>query len=377
MESLFSARLAEIRDSNAAIASRPAGAPSDTELRELLCRPRLGLEDLHALTYVTSEQMEAVAAEASRRRSAIWGPAAYVVTPLYVSDHCIDDCVYCEYRRSNRDVERRRLSPADIARHVAHLRHLGYRDIELVSGTDPKVTGAAGLEGLRGARSEAPGTLGVNFAPAEVSDYAAMKACGVDFVVLWQETYDPAVYRRVHEGSPLKSDMAYRLDAFDRMLMADVRRYCMAFLGGLADWRADMLSMVAHARYLHERYGAEPFVIGTPRRKRVAHEARGDWSAGVDDDEWRLYVCLLSLVFPRTLIWLSTRESLDLSLRAAFGGGAVFTLDCSTVVGGYLDRDRPLAQFPVHSYSLTEGLEAIRKAGLCMAGSLSEVLDDR
>lgn len=337
---------------------------SRRQVEEILAKGRLGLEDVHLLTrtHGNPELRDLVIQTAARKREELWGNRLFLVPPLYVTDRCVNDCRYCPWKRSNK-VPRRALNAEQLEAEADFLINRGYRTIELVGASDPSFTPERIARSIsitkRQLEEVGGGEVGLNFESAEEEDYMLFVKAGLHFMVLWQETYHPETYRKLHPADTRKADMDYRLDAYERAIKGGLKRVSLAFLGRLYDWRYEVLALFSHGRYLEETYGTTPFVIGTPRWQY----ATGFESAyPYPDDAWLLAAAIYKLAFPKTLPWFSTRERFELSKEAAKGGGALFTLDCSTAVGGYtLRKDFP--QFPVYSQGLAEGMRGLKSLG--------------
>lgn len=340
-----------------------------TRVEDALQKERLELSDVAALLRAgddPSVRMRVVDA-AARRRAVVWNHQLFLMPPLYISDGdpeaggCKDECVYCPWRRYNvPDEDLRRLSFDEIVVETQLLLGRGYGDIELVAATDPmllKDDGAA--RAVEAAKQGGARNVGINFFPlGKVSQYAEVFAAGGTFAIVWQETYDPDVYAKVHGRGP-KSNMTFRLDAHDRALQGGMRTAGVAFLGGLADWRYETLAVLDHALHLRRAYNAN-IIFGMPRLKGNV-QIPGVDAPVYGDAEYGFVGALLSLAVPGSLPWFSTREEFDLSAQAAAGGGCMFTLDCSTVVGGYSSEG--FAQFPVHSRDFSVGVPWLQSKG--------------
>jgi 2-iminoacetate synthase len=206
------------------------------------------------------------------------------------------------------------------------------------------------------------GEVGLNFESALEEDYKLFVEAGLHFMVLWQETYHPETYKKMHPANTKKADMDFRLDAFDRAIEGGLKRIGIAFLGRLYDWRFEILALFVHGKYLENTYGIPPFIIGTPRWRYAEGCAITKEPYEYPDEAWLLAAAIYKLAFPNSLPWFSTRERFELSAEAAKGGGALFILDCSTAVGGYtLRKDFP--QFPVYSKNLSEGIKWLESLG--------------
>lgn len=347
-----------------------AHAPSPAEVMDLVSANTLDLTAVARLLLAVHDEAsrKAVVTAASRRREQIWQKHLFLMPPLYVSDGdpnfggCLDHCVYCPWRHGNVPEEQLvRLCPEEVRDEVAYLVGLGYGDVELVAATDPELLDARNAARVvTAAHAAGARNVGVNFFPLRhVDDYRSLAAAGCTFSIVWQETYNQDTYRRQHPRGP-KANMRFRLDAHDRALQAGIQTVGVAFLGGLANWSFEVLATIDHAHYLRKEYGAN-VIFGMPRWKGAAGMSRPEVS-DYRDDEYEFVGALYSLSVPESLPWFSTREPFDLSARCATGGGCLFTLDCSTEVGGYT-RNGGNAQFPVYSQSFDLGSEWLRSLG--------------
>lgn len=331
---------------------------------ELMDKSSLDLEDMAVLLCAPSDLRPAIVAKAISGRRRLWNNKLFIMPPLYVSDgdriagRCLGGCVYCPFDKSNRHVTS--MTPEETEKEVRILLDQGHKDVELVAAVDRELLFASGcIPFINAARNAGAKHVGINLFPLRTAEeYSELAAAGVDFVVVWQETYDAAVYQKTHPHG-FKSNMKYRLDAHDRALQGGIKTVGVAFLGGLSDWRYDAISTMVHARYLVDRYGVN-IIFGTPRMKHV--EGLEFDLVSYSDKEFIFVGALYSLFMPEALLWWATRERYDLSIQAAKGGGALFTLTSSTKVSGY-SSNKGTSQFPVHSTDLGSGLSMLRENG--------------
>jgi 2-iminoacetate synthase len=291
------------------------------------------------------------------------------IVPIYVTSFCQERCLYCNYRAENRNVElqRLRLSPEQLEHEVRFLiEQKGLRNLELVYATDPNVrvdTICTHVEMVRSVLNEVGGgSVGINAEPFDVDEYRKLVDAGLDFAVIWQETYDPQLYRALHPGKTKKANMAYRLDGCERMLEAGLNTFGMGVLSGLGDWRHDWAMLAMHEAYLEERYGVGPSILGIPRLKAAAGAKIQQTPFIPSDHELTVAVAAHNLFRPRTMPFVSTREKWDLCLALAQGGGCLFTFNCSTIPGGYSLGSHGY-QFPTASYDTDLFVPKIRGEG--------------
>ncbi|MEW6610606.1 MAG: radical SAM protein [Patescibacteria group bacterium] len=348
-----------------------ASKPSTNEVEHLLLLKKNSLAQVAKLILASSqdELRQLIIDAAKKSRTMVWQNQLFLMPPLYISNGdsskggCLDHCLYCPWRNGNVPKEKLlRLTPEETRVESAALITMGYGDIELVAATDPLLFhGEKAAQYIAAAKNAGARHVGVNFFPLSTrEDYKMLAREGCTFSIVWQETYDPEVYKTMHTTGP-KSNMLYRLDAHDRALQGGIPAVGIAFLGGLTDWRYETLAAIQHARYLQKKYNAH-IIFGMPRWKFGQGLCMKTAPQFYGDQEYELVGALYSLSIPGSLVWFSTREHFDLSARCARGGGCVFTLDCSTEVGGY-SRQNGFAQFPVYSCSYQEGVGWLKKIG--------------
>lgn len=264
------------------------------------------------------------------------------VVPIYVSSVCSEQCVYCNYRSGNKGVgvERKRLTDDELAREATFLiEEKGYRTLELVYASDPQMqadTIARHIELLHDLLEQrGGGIVGLSCESFEEHEYKSFVDAGLSFAVMWMETYDAERYAQLHPGHGRKSEFIYRLDAYDRMLAAGLDCLGIGVLSGLSDWRRDWAMLMQHEDYLFRTYKRPSSILGVPRLKH----APGALMHGSDfipsDDQFISTVALHNIFSPNTAAFVSTREDWDTCLQLAQGGGCLFTLNCSTIPGGY------------------------------------------
>lgn len=297
-----------------------------------------------------------------------FGGAILPVVPVYGSSICAESCLYCNYRRQNKEgVERVRLSDGELEREMRFLvQEKGYRVLELVYASDPGIRAediARHTCLARGILQEAGGgVVGLNGPVMEEEGYRLLVDAGIGFVALWQETYDRARFAALHPPPGQKPDFEGRLDVFDRMRRAGIRHVGLGVLLGLADWRRDWGMLMLHGEYLRRLYGEGPAVLGIPRLKHAPGAVKLEGRAP-PDLEFRLAVALHQKAHPDCLPFVNTREAWDLCVELARGGGCLFTFNCSTIPGGYTRAHRG-SQFFSHDFDGPEFAARAREEGL-------------
>jgi len=362
-----------------ALLKRPV--PADDELESILRKSSLTLEDLATLIRGAANPatIERVCKVAAVRRHMQWQDRLFLMPPLYISNGkvqtkgCADQCTYCGWRKGALDLkEIHALTEKEIEKNVEVLLSWGYEDVELVAATDIDLLDPRNVaRAVCAAKKAGARQVGINILPfEEPAHYSQVAEAGVTFAIVWQETYHAPTYE-AHHGRGPKHNMRKRLDAHDRALLgggaSGLRTAGVAFLGGLYGWRFETLATMTHARYLRDTYGAN-IIFGMPRYKDAGGED-GLHLLPHSDDEYRFAGALYSLAMPDAMPWFSTREDFGLSYAAATGGGCLFTVDCSTVVGGYW-QPRGRGQFPVYTQRLEAALPEIAEKGFAARTTL-------
>jgi 2-iminoacetate synthase len=276
------------------------------------------------------------------------------VIPVYLTSICANECLYCGYRKSNAVAERVRLSLDEFTRELDLILSWGHRQIELVLSEDPEFgpdVVARYVELTRWKLDQRGGGVVGLCAPVyEQADYARLRNAGLEWVVEWQETYHRLHFDRWHVAGSPKRDFEYRLDLWDRVISAGIRKVAFGALLGLYDWRYEVLAAIEQRNHLRRTYNLEPHAIGIPRLK----PARGVLASQkasrftVSDDEYRLVLSLYHLAFPHSRLFFNTRESYEMNISMV-AAGDLFTVDCDTFPGGYLRNDAT-GQFSTHGF---------------------------
>lgn len=307
------------------------------DVRASLSQPRLGLEDFARLISPAARpllEMMCQRAQALTRQR--FGKAIRLFAPLYLSNECINNCKYCGFSRDN-PIWRTTLELDEVAQEARALAGQGFRNLLLVAGEHPKFISNAYLRDcVRVARALAP-SIGVEIGPMDTADYLPLVEAGAESLVVYQETYDRAVYETVHTAGP-KRDFNYRLETPERGYAAGFRRLGIGALHGLADWRQESLCLAAHARYLLRHCWKSSLTISLPRLRPHAGEF-APLTTMSDADLTQLIVAL-RLCFPDVGLVLSTRESPRLRDGLLRIGITLASAGSHTEPGGYTGAGR-------------------------------------
>lgn len=289
-----------------------------------------------------------------------FGRVIQLYAPLYLSNECIDTCLYCGFSRTNQ-IERKTLSVDEVLREADFLISENFQHLLLVSGEHPKKVSLDYICEITRQLRPRIASLNIEVAPFEKQDYRKLIEAGVDGVVIYQETYNKEVYAEVHQGGP-KQDFDRRLRLVEEACRAGVRNIGIGVLLGLGRWEEEIPKLIAHARYLMKHYWQTEVRVSLPRLKNCASGFQAPHP--VSDEELAHIICTLRLELPEVGIVLSTRESPVLRNRLLKLGVTHMSAGSRTEPGGYLHPAEAGKQFELEDLrSPAEVATAIEKAG--------------
>jgi 2-iminoacetate synthase len=329
------------------------GAASEKDaghVRDVLVKARdlggLDMEDVAVLSSVSDpELLGELFATARDVKDAIYGARLVLFAPLYVSNLCSNDCLYCAFRVHNKELKRRALTRDEIRREVEILVDQGHKRVLLVAGESyPKqgfqyvLDAVATIYGVKRGNGEIR-RVNANVAPLTVDEFRALKATGIGTYQLFQETYHRETYRSVHVGGK-KKDYGWRVTAMHRAMEAGIDDVGIGVLFGLSDWRFEVLALMQHIRELERVYGVGPHTISMPRLEPaigsdIAHEPPHP----VDDVDFRKLVAMLRLAVPYTGMIMSTRETPNIRRETFALGVSQISAGSRTNPGGYVEDE--------------------------------------
>ena len=288
------------------LAAREAYDPSSyTESdvrRAMYAEP--SVEGFAALLSPAAEPLlEEIAARSKEVTRAHFGNSVCMFTPLYVSNYCINGCVYCGFHKGNR-IERLKLGLDDVARELDAIAATGLEDILLLTGETHSEEDVRYVCDCVSLAAERFAEVGIEVFPMNSDDYARVQAAGADYVTVFQETYDTERYDELHPFGP-KSVFSYRFNAQERALMGGMRGVAFGALLGLADFRRDAFACGLHAMEIQRRYPAAEISMSLPRLRPAAHM---DQSSGVSEAQLLQVSMAYRLFLPYAGQTISTRE---------------------------------------------------------------------
>ncbi len=349
--------------------------PDPVRVREVIARARQlqGLEPSEAAVLLACGDPELRAemdAAAAWIKDTIYGKRLVLFAPLYVSNLCSNECLYCAFRARNRGVERRCLDQEEIAEEVRHLVRMGHKRLLLVAGEQ---RGRRGLDYLLRsietvyATRAGPGEirrLNVNVAPMTVEQFRELAAARIGTYQMFQETFHPETYRRVHLHGP-KADYENRLAAIGRAMEAGIDDVGVGVLFGLYDHRFEILALLSFAQHLERVHGVGPHTISVPRLEPADGSAiAADPPHAVSDAEFRTIVAVLRMAVPYTGIIMSTRETPRMRAETLSLGVSQISAGSRTHPGGYAAGVPASAQFELGDHrSLDEVIQDVLRLG--------------
>ena len=333
------------------IGSRP---PAD--VRRALDRAGRGLSlgDLAALlSPAAAPFIEEMAALSHRLTVERFGRTMQLYAPVYLTNVCANICTYCGFSAQNR-IPRKALDDAEILAEADVLQHHGFEHVLLVTGESTRY-GVPYLESaLRLLRPHFAG-LSIEVQPLDQPDYERLAAAGLSAVLVYQETYDPAVYPKHHLKGP-KSDMAYRLETPDRLGRAGVKKIGLGALYGLSDWRAEAWFTGLHLGYLEKHFWRTRYSLSFPRLR--PHEGGDIAVTPFEERDLVQAACAFRLFSPEVELSLSTRESPHFRNHAYQLGFTSMSAGSKTNPGGYANAEESLEQFAISDERSPEDVAA-------------------
>lgn len=317
-------------------------------VRDILAKARLlkGLDadDIAVLATVSDpELLKELFDTAKAVKEAIYGRRLVLFAPLYISNLCSNECLYCAFRAKNTAVHRRALTQDEIRKEVEILIRQGHKRILLVAGEAYPHDGfdyiLRAIDTIYDAKI-GPGEVrrvNVNIAPLTLEEFKRLKAAQIGTYQLFQETYHRQTYARVHLGGK-KTDYDWRVSAMDRAMQAGIDDVGIGVLFGLFDWRFELLALMQHIAHLEAAFGVGPHTISVPRLEPAAgSDMASHPPKPVSDVDFRKIVAILRLAVPYTGIIMSTRETPNMRRETFALGVSQISAGSRTNPGGYAE----------------------------------------
>lgn len=301
------------------------------------------------------ERIQRIFHSARKIKDKFYGNRIVMFAPLYLSNYCVNGCVYCPYHLKNKVIPRRKLTQEEIRREVIALQDMGHKRLALEAGEDPRHNPLEYiLESIDTIynthhRNGAIRRVNVNIAATTVDNYRRLHDAKIGTYILFQETYHKANYEALHPSGP-KSDYAWHTEAMDRAMLGGIDDVGLGVLYGLNTYLYDFIGLLMHAEHLEERFGVGPHTVSVPRICPADDISKEDFPNSISDDLFCRIVAVLRLAVPYTGLIVSTRESPAVRARVLDLGVSQLSGGSKTSVGGYADDEveqEDSAQFDV------------------------------
>lgn len=317
-----------------------------------------GLSHLDAsvlLACEIDEVDEMIFSLAARIKNDFYGNRIVLFAPLYLSNYCVNGCIYCPYNCRNKNINRRKMSQEEIKREVIALQNMGHKRLAIELGEDPVNNSIEYvLESLKTIysikhKNGAIRRVNVNIAATTVENYAKLHEAGIGTYILFQETYNRESYERLHPSGP-KHDYDWHTEAMDRAMQGGIDDVGLGVLFGLSTYRYEFAGLLMHAEHLEAVHGVGPHTISVPRLRNADGVNTGNFKDCIDDKTFAKIIACLRLAVPYTGMIVSTRESKETRERVLKLGISQISGGSKTTVGGYAENSEEAknsAQFDV------------------------------
>ena len=302
------------------------------------------------------EKNQEIFSLAQKIKDDYYGNRIVLFAPLYLSNYCVNGCVYCPYHAKNTHIPRKKMTQDEIREEVIALQDMGHKRLAIETGEDPVNNPIEYvLESLKTIysihhKNGAIRRANVNIAATTVENYRKLKEAGIGTYILFQETYDKTRYEKLHPTGP-KHDYAYHTEAMDRAMTGGIDDVGLGVLFGLSTYKYEFTALLMHAEHLEAVFGVGPHTISVPRIRRADDIDPSAFENGIDDDTFAKIVACIRISVPYTGMIISTRESKKCRERVLQLGVSQISGGSKTSVGGYAhpedESEEETAQFDV------------------------------
>lgn len=271
-----------------------------------------------------------------------YGNRIVLFAPLYLSNYCVNGCVYCPYHAKNKHIPRKKLTQEEIKNEVIALQDMGHKRLAIESGEDPvnnpieyildSIKTIYSIKHKNGAIRR----VNVNIAATTVENYKKLHEAGIGTYILFQETYNKESYETLHPTGP-KHNYRYHTEAMDRAMQGGIDDVGLGVLFGLESYRYEFAALLMHAEHLEATFGVGPHTISVPRIKKADDIDPDTFDNGIDDDIFAKIVACIRISVPYTGMIISTRESEECRARLLHLGISQISGGSKTSVGGYFN----------------------------------------
>ncbi len=337
-------------------------------------RERKGLDHREASVLLACEDNEKVREIydlAEQIKKDFYGNRIVLFAPLYLSNYCVNGCLYCPYHLKNRNIPRKKLSQEDVAKEVIALQDMGHKRLAIESGEDPVnnpieyilecIDTIYSIKHKNGAIRR----VNVNIAATTVDNYRRLREAGIGTYILFQETYNKVQYEILHPTGP-KHDYNYHTEAMDRAMEGGIDDVGIGVLFGLDNYSYEFAGLLMHAEHLEAVHGVGPHTISVPRVKHADDIDPNDFDNSLSDEMFCKIAACIRIAVPYTGMIISTRESAEVREKIIRLGVSQISGGSRTSVGGYCEAERPhdTEQFDVSdNRTLDEVVNWLMRAG--------------
>lgn len=271
---------------------------------------------------------------------AYYGRRIVLFAPLYLSNYCVNGCLYCPYHAKSKEITRKKLTQEEIAREVCALQDLGHKRLAIEAGEDPVNNPIEyildSIKTIYSAKHKNGSIrrVNVNIAATTHEEYAMLKAANIGTYILFQETYNKQSYETLHPTGP-KSNYAWHTEAMDRAMQAGIDDVGLGVLFGLESYFYEFAGLIMHAEHLEAAFGCGPHTISVPRVKPACGINPNEFDGGVPDEIFEKIIALIRIAVPYTGMIISTREDEAMRAKALNLGISQISGGSKTSVGGY------------------------------------------
>ena len=301
-----------------------------------------------------------------------YGNRIVLFAPLYLSNYCVNGCLYCPYHAKNKHILRKKLTQDEIRQEVIALQDMGHKRLAIEAGEDPVNNPIEYiLESIKTIysikhKNGAIRRVNVNIAATSVENYRKLKEAGIGTYILFQETYHKESYEKLHPSGP-KHNYAYHTEAMDRAMDGGIDDVGLGVLFGLETYRYELAGLLMHAEHLEVVHGVGPHTISVPRVKHADDIDPSAFDNGIDDDVFAKIIAVIRLSVPYTGMIISTRETPQCREKVIHYGISQISGGSKTSVGGYAvpeDAELKSEQFDVSDHrTLDEVVNWLMKLG--------------
>lgn len=288
------------------------------------------------------EKNKEIFALAEKIKKDYYGNRIVLFAPLYISNYCVNGCVYCPYHAKNKHIPRKKLTQEEIRKEVIALQDMGHKRLAIEAGEDPVNNPIEYiLESIKTIysikhKNGAIRRVNVNIAATTVENYKKLHDAGIGTYILFQETYNKESYEQLHPTGP-KHNYAYHTEAMDRAMQGGIDDVGLGVLFGLESYKYEFSALLMHAEHLEAAFGVGPHTISVPRIKKADDIDPDAFDNGIDDEIFAKIAACIRIAVPYTGMIISTRESEKCRERLLHLGVSQISGGSKTSVGGYFE----------------------------------------